>query len=419
MKINIKTAAITFLILIITVLAILFLKQFSLSSKKTFVIWTDQPAIISYIENFNTSRKSVKAELVYKKDPADEIRKTKIHPDLVISSSLNSVRVIENFSKINSLFRKDGVSRDIFYKELLEKGMHERRQVLIPVSFNLPALMFRKGEVSYNISNFVLTRKNLIDISTDFNSKNKSLLAFSPRWNKEFLVHVSSLYGAGFEETETGRLSYNMENIEKSLSFVRSFIETTNRGIGNDLAFEDKYLYKPAENLLDEGKIFFYFTELRNFYETNQQERTNLNFRWTSKDNYIMANEDIIYAGIPKHAENKKGAINFLEWFFDHKTQQSLMESAKEKRARSFGICMGFSSIKSVNEQVFPKHYPLLIGHIPPEDILKFPKPHPVEWEKIKNDVIANWLYKESSNSETKTSLEGAVKNWYKLNPEY
>ena len=136
--------------------------------------------------------------------------------------------------------------------------MVDNKQVLIPVSFNLPALMFRKGEVSYNISNFVLNEQNLIDISTDFNNKNSSLIAFSPRWNSDFLVHIAALYGASFMETSSGRLSYNMENIEKSLSFVRNFIKDTNRGIENDIAFEDKYLYKPAENLIHEGKIFFF-----------------------------------------------------------------------------------------------------------------------------------------------------------------
>ncbi len=118
--------------------------------------------------------------------------------------------------------------------------------------------MFRKGEVSYNISNFVLNEQNLIDISKDFNTENSSLIAFSPRWNKEFLVHIASLYGASFREKGSGRLSYNIDNIEKSLSFVRDFIEKTNKGIDNDIAFEDKYLYKPAENLLDEGRIFFH-----------------------------------------------------------------------------------------------------------------------------------------------------------------
>ncbi len=412
MKINIKTAAVLLSALII-------LNGCSLFTKKTFVIWTDQPAIISYIENFNTAQKSVKAELVYKKNPAYEIRKTKVYPDLVISSSLNSARVIDNFTKTDSLFKKNKIDRNTFYRKLLDKGMSDNRQILIPVSFNLPALMFRKGEVSYNISNFVLNEQNLIDISSDFNSKNSSLLAFSPRWNREFLVHIADLYGASFQEKGSGRLSYNMENIENSLSFVRKFIEETNKGIENDIAFEDKYLYKPAENLLDEGKIFFSFTNLRKFYAISQKERVNLNFRWTAKDNYIMADEDIVYAGIPKHAENKRGAFDFLEWFFTHETQHKLMESAKKKRTRSFGICMGFSSIKSVNEQTFPRHYPLLVGHIPPEDILEFPKPHPLEWRKIKKEAVLDWLYMESANKKTETSFDDAVNNWYKLNPEF
>ena len=117
--------------------------------------------------------------------------------------------------------------------------------------------------------------------------------------------------------------------------------------------------------------------------------------------------------------ENKRGAQDFLEWFFNHETQQELMESARDKRTRSFGICMGFSSIKSVNELVFPRHYPLLVGHIPPEDILNFPEPHPVEWERIKKEAIIGWLYREAANQDTEKDLGEVVSNWYKLNPEY
>lgn len=412
MKINIKSV-------ILLIYTALLLSGCSSFGKKTFVIWTDQPSIISYIENFNTSQKIIKAELVYKKNPALELSKSKFHPDLIISSSLNSVSVIENFTKTDTIFRKNKISKEIFYTDLLEKGIYNNKQLLIPVSFNLPALMFRKGEVSYNISSFVLDEQNLIDISEDFNSKNEKLLAFSPRWNKNFLVHIATLYGASFRETETGKLSYDSKSIEESLSFVRNFIETTNKGIENDIAFEDKYLYKPAENLLGEGKIFFAFTNLRKFYAISEKKRVNLNFRWPAKDDYIMADEDIIFAGIPRHAENKRGAINFLEWFFSHETQQILMDSAKKKRIRSFGICMGFSSIKSVNEQIFPKHYPLLVGHIPPEKILQFPGPHPLEWERLKKETVLNWLYREASNEETKTSLKVEVDNWYKLNPEF
>ncbi len=60
MKINIKTAA-------LVLSALFILSGCSIFSKKTFLIWTDQPAIITYIENYNTSQKSVKAELVYNK----------------------------------------------------------------------------------------------------------------------------------------------------------------------------------------------------------------------------------------------------------------------------------------------------------------------------------------------------------------
>ena len=392
-----------------------FIKKYGPGSHKV-VLWTDNPEFISYVEMFNYEHDKLKIEPVYKKDPAKALIKTKKYPDIVVSSYLNSPQVIDNFKKVNKLFRKKKINKSFFYKDLLLKGAKGMRQMVLPVSFNMPALMFRRGDVSHDISNFVLTSENIAEISKTFNeNKKKDTSAFSYRWGSDMLYYNAVMNNADFRANGSRNISYNMNGIEESLKTVRTFINDINGGIEKDKLFEEKHLYKPAENLINEQRIFFAYTDLRDFYAIGQQKRERLNFRWLSKDNKIPVCDDIIYAGIPKSSSNKKGAEIFLIWFFDYKTQENIMEAGKSKRIRSFGISSGFSALRTVNEQIFPKHYPRLVGHIPPQNTLFFPSPLPVEWESIKTDVIKKWLYRESGNPKTIADLDTAIRDWYKV----
>ncbi len=418
MKIN--RFIIILFIISFTVISSLILYKYQSPEQHKIVLWTDNPELISYVESFNSEHSRIKVEIIYKPNPARELLNSKKHPDIIIGTYLNSSRMIDNFSRINHLFKKNRIDRDSFYKQLLQKGSKNGKQLLLPVSFNLPALMFRRGDVSYNISNFVLTNENIIEISKTFNQDgNKGVSAFSPRWNSSMLYYNAVMNNADFRGNDNKKVTWNKEGIEKSLKQTRDFINTINGGIANDIRFEEKHLYKPAENLIAEQRIFFAYTDLKDFYAIAQQKRAGLNFRWLASEDKIPVCDDIIYAGIPRHASNKNGAGIFFQWFFDHDTQERIMESGKTKRIRSFGLCSGFSSIKSVNEQVFPKYYPLLVGHIPPQNLLSFPSPLPVEWEQLKNEIIKKWLYREAANEKTLTDLDTAVKDWYKIHPEF
>jgi hypothetical protein len=216
------------------------------------------------------------------------------------------------------------------------------------------------------------------------------------------------------------KIIYSITAIQESLNTIRTFIKNINGGIEKDKIFEEKHLYKPAENLINEQRIFFAYTDLKDFYAIGLQKRNELNFRWlSSKDNKIPVCDDVVYAAIPKHGSNRRGAETFVTWFFNYNTQESIMESGSEKRIRTFGIANGFSSIRSINEQIFPKHYPLLVGHIPPNDMLNFPSQLPVEWEDLKNNVIKKWLYTESGNESTVSDLDNAINDWYKTHPGF
>lgn len=72
---------------------------------------------------------------------------------------------------------------------------------------------------------------------------------------------------------------------------------------------------------------------------------------------------------------------------------------------QTFGICNGFSSIKSVNERVFPAYYKNLLGNLPAETALVAPLTLPARWESLKERVIVPYL-----SDATNTDTEAAVK---------
>ena len=408
---------IVLIIIFLVLLVFSFIKNFSANNHK-LVLWTDIPEFISYVEMFNAEHDSLKIEPVYQRDPARALMRTRNQPDIIVGNYLNSPQVIESFRKVNHLFRQKRIDSNSFYSVLLSRGAKGKSQMVLPVSFNMPALMFQPGEISQTISAFMITHENIIEISRAFNRRvMKDVSAFSPRWNSDMLYYNAVMNNADFRTNETSGISYNMDGLEGSLRVTRAFINEINGGIERDIRFEEKHLYKPAESLIIEQRIFFAYTTLRDFYAIRQHQREKLSFRWLSKENIIPVCDDIVFAGIPRSGSNRKGAEAFLEWFFDHHTQEKIMETKQLRRVRTFGISSGFSSLRTVNEQIFPKHYPLLVGHIPPQNMLAFPAPLPVEWEALKDSVIKRWLYRESGNTHTTSDLEAAIHNWYNFNP--
>lgn len=419
MKINRIIIIAAIIVTVIAAATAVFYSYYPVGYKK-LVLWTDNPEMISYVEKFNSLHETIKIETIYKQYPARELMSARRAPDMVIGSYLNSPQVIDNFRKLNHLFRKDRIDKNSFYHELLRKGEKSGRQHLLPVSFNMPALMFRRGDVSYDISSFVLTDENIREISKSFNaSGSRDVSAFSPRWNSGMLYYNAVMSGADFRTGNTGRILFSTEGIENSLEKTRNFIKEINGGFAQDKSFEEKHLYRTAESLISEQRIFFSYTDLREFYAMGQHKRNGLNFRWLATGDKIPVSDEIIYAGIPRQAQNRRGAELFLLWFFSYDSQASLMEEGKTKRIRSFGLASGFSSIRAINEEVFPRHYPLLVGHIPPSNMLSFPEPLPVEWELLKNDVVKPWLYAEAGNEKTMTELSTAISNWYRIHPGY
>ena len=83
---------------------------------------------------------------------------------------------------------------------------------------------------------------------------------------------------------------------------------------------------------------------------------------------------------------------------------------------KTFGICNGFSSLKTVNEELFPTYYKNLLGNLPTEELLQAPEPIPLRWLSIKERVVLPYLSEKSKTDipSNLKSVEERMNDWYK-----
>jgi len=397
-----------------------FLASCSNPQRHIITLWTNRPEIAAYVEEFNASGNEVKVEIEYKRNPGRELARTQKPVDILFDEYLNSYRTVGLFSSLDGLLEDNKVDRTLFYRDFLSKGIYEEHQVLLPVSFNLPVIYFKKESSGEFIVPFFMNIDNLKKAASSFNAKSSKSFkreGFSPLWNKESAFQIAVLKGTDFRQLGSV-LSWNDDSLNKSVDFMREWIETVNGGLTAEKEFEEKFLYDPMPRLIDQGRTGYGYDDINSFFSLPPEKRENLDFRWLSSDNKVYVLNSLLYTGIPKTARNKKDARIFLTWFFRKETQKKLLEASLHKRIRIFGIGQGFSAIKSVNADEMPRLYPALMGHIPPESSLVFPDPVPGNWKTVKDQIIVPWIF-EKINSENPPplSLKDAVVKWEKQNP--
>lgn len=376
-----------------------FLGSCSLADGGNAELWTDVPELAFAAELFNASQDRYLVEVSWKTGLAEAIRQAKSPPSLAVGRYLKSQAVRDRFQSLDYLFGELVVNQAAFYPGLLSLGNIDGRQLLLPVSFNLPAIIFAKAAAqnAFRVNNdFVLGMNDLAPTATSFNRKENgaySRMGFSPRWDGNFLVLVVNAAGATFKE---GRpLSWHERGLAAGLESIRAWVAATNGSAALEDDFQFKYLFTPAYQYVSSERALFAYLDSAEFFVIPEEKRTALDFRWfATVDGSVPVSDDIVYAAIPRAGKGKPAAEAFLKWLFREDSQKALLDHSRESRALelSFGLAGGFSSIRLVNEKVFPLYYPSLVGHMPPGDALMAPNVLPSDWPELKAAVLAPWL---------------------------
>ncbi|MBN1410424.1 MAG: hypothetical protein JW969_06235 [Spirochaetales bacterium] len=381
--------------IIIIITASVLISSCGLFNKQKVSLYTNKPELAAYIEIFNATQPYFRIEINYHPEPRKLIFDNKGVPDIIIGKDLNDPEAMQKFRNLDDILQPDQVNPRIFYPELLQAGRLHTEQKLIPVNYNLPAVLFNDN--LDDMPSLLIPIDEIKTKSLEFNetsNKNINKIGYYPLWNNEFLYIMAILNGANFRLNQTGQLIWEETELDKSIKYLKNWISA----IGEDYPaihdFEIKYLHEPPFQLIHEKEIImFYFSDSQAIYNIPKEKMKYLSYRWISQANKIYVNEDMIFMGIPGAAANINGAKAFIKWFYKRENQKKMLETNNFERLEGiFGIASGFSSMIEVNEIDFPKYYPLFLGHIPKPEYLLFPQPLPAEWQKIKRDALVPWM---------------------------
>jgi hypothetical protein len=152
-------------------------------------------------------------------------------PDLLIGSWLKNSQTKKFTSSLDYMFSDLKLNRSVFYTQLLESGQINDAQYLIPVSFNLPTILFSKENANLISENYLLSPDQIRDIAAEYNEKKDgrtyNKMGYGLNWNQDFLYEIAKLQNVDFKEQ--GRsFSWDDEALKKTLEYMKDWTETAN-----------------------------------------------------------------------------------------------------------------------------------------------------------------------------------------------
>ncbi|MHC6201750.1 extracellular solute-binding protein [Breznakiellaceae bacterium SP9] len=361
-------------------------------------VWTDRPEFALYTEYFNTSQSEYKVELHYYDSPAlklTDASNTAAFPDIVVGSWLKSTATRNLFKPLDDYFEDGILEKEAFYPRLLALGTIENAQYLLPVSFNIPAIVFERSKGELLKSRFTVSLDEIRDLGKEYNTLRGGAftrMGFSPSWSENFMYLTAVMNDVSFREGTPA--AYNAAALELTMDYIQDWIRSANTNIQMEDDFAFKYFYDPPAKLILGGRILFTAIESSKLFTLPEEQRKLMDFRWITKDGPIPLSDEAVYYGIYHNSKAVKAARAFTAWFFSISTQEALLENARLDRMREnhFGIAGGFSGLRTVTEQVFPRYYQDLLGHMPPADALSPPNILPRHWTTLKEKVLFPYL---------------------------
>ncbi|MDR0450506.1 MAG: hypothetical protein LBH26_04495 [Treponema sp.] len=385
------------------------------------VLWTDRSDFAIYADYFNSVQDLYRVEVRYFDSLARELTRTSVYPDIVAGSWLKSAATRSLFLPLEKFFKNETLSRDDFYPKLLDLGRVDERQYLLPVAFNIPALIFSRENSGLLSGPFTIGLEEIKELGRNYNVETNGTytrMGFSPAWNDGFLFIAARLLNINFREASP--LAWDAPALDGASGYLRDWIGEANGGIRPLEDFTFKYFFEPPARLVLSGRILFAYMESDEFFTMAEDRRSSLDFRWIAERNRIPVQEHMAYYGICRRGSSQKAAEAFTAWFFRMETQRQLLELGRDKRMNEtfFGIGGGFSALRTVTEQIFPRFYPSLLGHMPPEEFLSPPNTLPWNWDSLKDRVILPYLHSAIRDGDGGVSLERRIGDWSRLYPE-
>ena len=348
----------------------------------------------SVVELFHAEQDRYLVEIEWVSSPAVELGSGRPQPDLVYGRWLTAPGVIERFRPVDRLFRNETISADLFYPDLLALGRRDERQVVLPFTFDLPAIAFRESGPADTNGAFATSLDELRDPAVGFAQRvNGSLtnLAYSPLWTPESIYLSAVLAGVRFS-VSNDRLEVDLTGLARTITAARGWIDTVAGSVEDDAVFTERYLHEPLYQLVLTRRVLMYLTSAAGYYRVPTDKRAELDLRWIGANGAILVDDGFRGFAVPQQGRNREAALWFLGWVFDPGTQRHIIEQSQFKRLSWFGFAGGFSALERVNQRDLPEFFPEMIGRIPPSNDMRFVRPPVADWDAMREAVIDPWL---------------------------
>ena len=357
-------------------------------------LWSDRAELAAYVETFNAAGGPVKVELTHVAQPAQELLRGAAAPDLVFGSWLSSPELQRLLVPLDRNLQ-DQVAAASFFPGLSAAHGAGGRRTTLPFAFNLPVVVFARAAAPPGIDQFVLTAEELRRLGEEYvtaTPERVTHVGFSPLWDVDLVYYLAQSFGAGFAATADGHVNIAAAAVAKAVAAARDWIRSSHGGIASDREFTATYFHRPLYQLVLEGRVRMYLSDIASFALVPEPKRELLDFRWLALDGGIPVLEGYSSFAIPVGGGNAAGARLFLSWIFQPEIQARLLDTAAFKRLRGFGLAGGFPVLREVSERILPRTHGFLIGRLPDADLLRLPAPAPVYWGEAKEQAVRPWL---------------------------
>ncbi len=405
------------------ILTLLFL---AVSCKKTaepLVIWTENAELASYVELFNAAQTDIQAVVLYKENPYSALppAKDEKKPDLIIGSANRNNNACQYLLPLDYLFQEQNLAKSDFYGPITEMGFSVDKQYMLPISFNMPAVIFSTDNEHLIPDPYSLSLDEIRDAAASFNVQNENgvytRMGFAPVWDSAFLYTAAKLKGISFQE-HAGSIIWDNLALNSTVTYLKNWTSEWNTSTTAEQDYQFKYLNIPSLKWITQGDSLFAYTTSNVLFSKAPEKLQNIDYRWLQQNEKTPIEDTVIFIGLYKDSHKKREGEAFILWLLNADNQKQILEWTRKLNyvSDSFGICGGFSSLKTVNEQVFPIFYPMLLGNLPQESELVIPNTLPDRWGSIKEQVVLPYLIEatDTTAENNPQSLEDRLTVWNK-----
>lgn len=371
----------------------------------SFVIWGDEAEYVAYIDYYNSLDDGNRAEFRYVPQIFPEHISARDAPDIIIAKHISYRDAKRAMRAIPQSLIADNGNENRFYRTLFHVGTIRNSQRVIPLSFNIPIVVFNRNDDVGFTDEPSVTLDQIKGAAEQMNTYTEEVLSrvgFSPRWDSRFLYLGTKAFGANYREDRQGNTRWDEGKVFESLQYFNSW----NSEIDSEELeqFITKYAQQPLHNRLTEGRIGFFMSDV---VEYSTLEDNRFDFRPISDTQGIFVDEDMTFIGMHKNGANSTQARDFVRWILEEETQRMLIAHTDRYDIDIFGLANGLSTLSNISVRVIPQYHPWLIGSTPDVFTAPLSQQLPKYWHRIRAEVVTGWLqnfltgvYQESLESE-------------------